>query len=100
VSLYKISDLTGIKIIENSSISRPQKEFGADLFALELLAPSCIVQHWKPEYIAKLCNIPKFHIKQVENFYTQEDFSRDLFAQKLFEQFQDFTRRYICQENQ
>jgi Zn-dependent peptidase ImmA (M78 family) len=72
---------------------RPHREFDADLFALELLAPSCIVQRWEPERIAELCRIPLSCIEKMKITYIEENFLGSPLKRALYNQFKKYVKK-------
>ncbi|MDE5753275.1 MAG: ImmA/IrrE family metallo-endopeptidase, partial [Oscillospiraceae bacterium] len=80
---------------------RPSEEQAADKFAIDMLAPACVL--WglhlhRPEEIAKVCNISMqaagYRAERMKLLYQRNKFLSHPLERRVYAQFSEFIRQY------
>lgn len=97
---YVLGHLGDEPLSRSESECRLEQEQAADKFAIDVLAPACVlwgIGLYTPEKIADLCQISmqaaRIRANRMQKLYHRNMFLTHPLEQQVFEQFQDFIRK-------
>ncbi|MDE6730440.1 MAG: ImmA/IrrE family metallo-endopeptidase, partial [Oscillospiraceae bacterium] len=101
---YLLGHLGETPLSRSEQDCKPSEEQAADKFAIDMLAPACVLwglQLHTPEEIAKVCNISiqaaGYRAKRMKLLYQRNKFLSHPLERKVYAQFHEFINQYYSE---